>query len=84
MTNSLNTQLKEEKSNQKKDFENLPNDILTVLLVNDDDLSLPYDVLQREIAFYLLAGAQTSIHSLVHVFMKYMSGSKINLKKKIK
>ena len=30
---------------KKKDFENLPNDILTVLLVNDDDLSLPYDVL---------------------------------------
>lgn len=53
---------------KKKDFVNLPNDILTVLLVNDDDLSLPYDVLQREIAFYLLAGAQTSIHSLVHVF----------------
>ena len=48
--------------------EDLPNDILTVLLVNDDQLNMPYDVLQREIAFYLLAGAQTSIHSLVHAF----------------
>ena len=53
---------------EKKDFENIRSDILTVLLVNDDELNLPYDVLQREIAFYLLAGAQTSIHSLVHVF----------------
>ena len=58
--------------------EDLPNDILTVLLVNDDQLNMPYDVLQREIAFYLLAGAQTSIHSLVHVFHEIHSWLKEN------
>ena len=39
---------------------------------------MPYDVLQREIAFYLLAGAQTSIHSLVHVFHEIHSWLKEN------
>ena len=58
--------------------EDLPNDILTVLLVNDNQLNMPYDVLQREIAFYLLAGAQTSIHSLVHVFHEIHSWLKEN------
>ena len=47
-------------------------DILTALLNNQDKLQLPYDVLMREIAFYLLAGAQTSIHSLVHTFHEIM------------
>jgi cytochrome P450 len=58
--------------------EDLPNDILTVLLINEDQLNMPYDVLKREIAFYLLAGAQTSIHSLVHVFHEIHSWLKIN------
>jgi len=53
------------KKNQEDD---LPKDILTALLANQETLKLPYDVLMREIAFYLLAGAQTSIHSLVHTF----------------
>ena len=69
---------------RKKDFENLPSDILTVLLVNEDDLNLPYDVLQREIAFYLLAGAQTSIHSLVHVFHEIHDWIKNNPEEKLK
>src|ERR1044072_1252978 len=38
----------------------LPRDVLTVLLRNEDDLHLPYEVLRREIAFFLLAGAHTS------------------------
>lgn len=40
--------------------EDLPRDVLTVLLGNVDDLHLPADVIQREIAFFLLAGAHTS------------------------
>ena len=62
--------------------EDLPNDILTVLLVNDDQLNMPYDVLQREIAFYLLAGAQTSIHSLVHAFHEIHNWLESNPKRK--
>ena len=40
--------------------EDLPRDVLTVLLQNADGLHLPHDVLVREIAFFLLAGAHTS------------------------
>ena len=69
---------------KKQAYEDLPSDILTVLLMNEDDLNLPYDVLQREIAFYLLAGAQTSIHSLVHVFHEIHDWIKKNPEKKIK
>lgn len=46
--------------------DNLPRDVLTVLLLNRDKLDLPDDVLLREMAFFFVAGAQTSIHSLTH------------------
>ena len=42
------------------DEEDLPRDVLMVLLRNTDGLHLPHDVLVREIAFFLLAGAHTS------------------------
>ena len=57
-------------------------DILTALLNNQDKLQLPYDVLMREIAFYLLAGAQTSIHSLVHTFHEIIKWVEKNPDKK--
>ncbi|MEZ5382342.1 MAG: cytochrome P450 [Microthrixaceae bacterium] len=38
----------------------LPRDVLTVLLRNQDDLELPPDVVLRETCFFLLAGAHTS------------------------
>ena len=38
----------------------LPQDVLTVLLRNVDHLNLTHEVILREIAFYLLAGAHTS------------------------
>lgn len=37
-----------------------PTDILTVLLQNEEQLHLPHEVILREVAFYLLAGAHTS------------------------
>lgn len=43
----------------------LPRDVLTVLLRNLDDLRLPDDVVCREVAFYLLAGAHTSATAFV-------------------
>ena len=43
----------------------LPKDILTVLLKNDDSLHLPHELIRREIAFYLLAGAHTSATAFV-------------------
>ncbi len=47
------------------DEHDLPGDILTVLLRNLDHLELPHDVVVRETAFYLLAGAHTSATAFV-------------------
>lgn len=46
--------------------EQLPRDILTVLLRNEDKVDLPRDMIVRETAFFFLAGAHTSVHSLTH------------------
>jgi len=45
----------------------LPRDVLTLLIQNDDNLSLDRDTIMRESAFYYLAGAHTSVHSLTHL-----------------
>ncbi len=44
-----------------------PRDVLTVLLSNVDALHLPHDVIVREVAFYLLAGAHTSATAFTRV-----------------
>lgn len=45
----------------------LPRDVLSILLDNQDDLELPPDVITREVAFYLLAGAHTSATAFTRV-----------------
>ena len=45
--------------------EDLPRDVLTVLLRNQDNLELPPDVVLRETCFFLLAGAHTSATAFV-------------------
>ncbi len=45
----------------------LPRDVLSVLLANEDALNLPHDVVVRETAFYLLAGAHTSATAFTRV-----------------
>ena len=47
--------------------DSLPRDILTLLVRNEDQLDLPRDMILRETAFYFLAGAHTSVHSISHV-----------------
>jgi cytochrome P450 len=47
--------------------EDLPRDVLTVLLRNEDNLELGHETLRREIAFYLLAGAHTSATAFTRV-----------------
>lgn len=44
----------------------LPSDVLTVLLRNEDRLTLPAPVLRRELAFYLQAGAHSTANSATH------------------
>lgn len=48
------------------DEDDLPKDVLTVLLHNQDDLHLPDDVVRREIAFYLQAGSHSSANAFTH------------------
>ena len=52
--------------------DDLPRDVLTVLLRNEDKVDLPPDLLRREIAFYLQAGshstANSTVHAIHHVF----------------
>lgn len=47
--------------------DDLPRDILTVLLRNEDNLELAAEVVRNEVAFFFLAGAHTSVHSLGHL-----------------
>ena len=51
----------------------LPRDILTVLLRSEHEIDLPKDVLVREMAFFALAGAHTSIHTLSHAMHEMFS-----------
>jgi cytochrome P450 len=44
----------------------LPSDVLTVLLRNEDRLPLPPDLLCREMAFYLQAGSHSTANSATH------------------
>ncbi len=48
------------------DEEELPRDVLTVLLRNEDKIDLPPDVLLREMAFYLQAGSHSTSNSMAH------------------
>lgn len=47
--------------------EELPKDVLSILLANEDALHLPHEVIVREVAFYLLAGAHTSATAFTRV-----------------
>ena len=44
----------------------LPNDVLSQLLTHDQTADLPWDVLRREMAFYLQAGAHSTANSATH------------------
>ena len=46
--------------------ENLPRDILTILLMHDEELAMPDELMVREVAFFYLAASHTSVHTLVH------------------
>lgn len=48
--------------------EELPRDVLTVILRAEEELQLSEDQLLREIAFYMQAGAHSTANSVVHAF----------------
>jgi cytochrome P450 len=49
-----------------RDESDLPHDVLTTLLRNEDRLDLPHDVQMREISFYLQAGAHSTANAFTH------------------
>jgi cytochrome P450 len=51
----------------------LPRDVLTVLLRNQDRLPLPPEVLRRELAFYLQAGAHSTGNAATHAMHEIFS-----------
>ncbi len=56
----------------------LPMDVLTVLLRNEDKLDIDRDMILREVGFYFLAGAHTSVHSLGHVMHHLLSWCEVH------
>lgn len=48
--------------------DDLPRDVLTVILRAEDELNLSEDQRLREIAFYMQAGAHSTANSVVHAF----------------
>ena len=60
------------------DQDELPMDVLTVLLKDEDELNLVRDMVVRETAFYFLAGAHTSVHSLGHAVHHLLSWIETN------
>ena len=53
--------------------DDLPRDVLTVLMRNEDKLELPHELLRREVAFYLQAGAHSTANSTVHAVHEILS-----------
>jgi cytochrome P450 len=53
----------------------LPRDVLTILLSHDDKLQLNHELLRREIAFFLLAGAHTSATAFTRTVDNMLSWS---------
>jgi cytochrome P450 len=60
--------------------DDLPRDVLTVLLRNRDDLELPAPVVLRETCFYLLAGAHTSATAFVRALHAIFAMADIDLR----
>jgi len=52
--------------------DDLPRDVLTAMLQGNEELRASHEVLMKEMAFYLMAGAHTSIHSMTHAVHEFL------------
>ena len=50
------------------DEDELPKDVLTILLRNKKNLNLSNDIIRREVAFYLQAGSHSTANASTHAF----------------
>jgi hypothetical protein len=53
--------------------EDVPRDVLTVLLKNDERVEMASDLMMREIAFYLQAGSHSTANATTHAFHDVIS-----------
>ena len=56
--------------------EELPKDVLTVLLRNQNGFKLADDDIEREVCFYLQAGSHSTVNSLVHAANEILNWTK--------
>lgn len=56
--------------------ESLPRDVLVELLRNEQEHPMDHDVMMKEIGFFLLAGAFTTIHTLTHAMHEIFTWSR--------
>jgi len=56
----------------------LPQDVLLATLRGNEELRASHDVLMKEMAFYLMAGAHTSIHSMTHAVHEFLEWVKVH------
>ena len=69
--------IKRYKNNEIKK-EQLPRDVLTVLLMNEDKIELNDELIKREIAFYLQAGSHSTANSMTHALHEIYKWSENN------
>ena len=68
------------KNNEVKK-EQLPRDVLTILLLNEDKIELSNEIIKREIAFYLQAGSHSTANSMTHALHEIYTWCEGSLKK---
>ena len=71
-------------NNNEIDEDELPRDVLTVLIRNVDNIELNDELIKREIAFYLQAGSHSTANSMthaIHEILKWINNDKDKLLK---
>ena len=69
-------------NNNEIDENELPRDVLTVLIRNVDNIELNDELIKREIAFYLQAGSHSTANSMthaIHEILKWINNDKDKL-----
>ena len=89
--NQITTDLHLQKISIEKKYKNdeikkeqLPRDVLTILLLNEDKIELSDEIIKREIAFYLQAGSHSTANSMTHALHEiytWCDGSHKKMKK---
>jgi cytochrome P450 len=69
--------IKQYKNNEIREAD-LPRDVLTILMINEDNIPLNDDLIKREIAFYLQAGSHSTANSMTHALHEIFTWGESN------